>query len=385
MRRWLVLALVCFLFPLNAHSKESDVDVSFSMKAGGGGEFWSQPTNTTVVPDLNQTSEQFDFPLFADARGGYNYSVGFFGQLRVIRHFGIEVRQLSIRRATYTTGSVTTVMTDPERRAWKLGWSRKIAGENNPFSPNRGSEIGLRPRDHFVHEASLHADLHYMLAGAAAQNIQYGPYASWEGNGWESDLRRFHLLVSAHYGNLDGFISDSSVASILDRYWKSCEEILSKPEIRLWHQAVVKAALRSEHGVLSGEEIDALRTMAIDPLKLVAVPKMWAMLLSVPLLTIMADFVGLLGGTVTGVLSLDISPATFFNRVTNALLLKDIITGLIKSLSFAWVITIISVFRGLQFRGGAAGVGNATTSAVVSSIFAIIVLDLTWGLIFYLR
>lgn len=133
------------------------------------------------------------------------------------------------------------------------------------------------------------------------------------------------------------------------------------------------------------EEIDALRTMAIDPLKLVAVPKMWAMLLSVPLLTVMADFVGLLGGTVTGVLSLDISPATFFNRVTNALLLKDIITGLIKSLSFAWVITIISVFRGLQFRGGAAGVGNATTSAVVSSIFAIIVLDLTWGLIFYLR
>ncbi|MBT4100601.1 MAG: ABC transporter permease [Gemmatimonadetes bacterium] len=133
------------------------------------------------------------------------------------------------------------------------------------------------------------------------------------------------------------------------------------------------------------EEIDALRTMAIDPLKLIAVPKMWAMLLSLPLLTIMADFVGLLGGTVTGVLSLDISPATFFNRVTNALLLKDIVTGLVKSISFAWVITTISVFRGLQFRGGAAGVGNATTSAVVTSIFAIIVLDLVWGLIFYLR
>jgi len=133
------------------------------------------------------------------------------------------------------------------------------------------------------------------------------------------------------------------------------------------------------------EEIDALQTMAIDPLKLIAVPKMWAMLLSLPLLTIMADFVGLLGGTVTGVLSLDISPATFFNRVTNALLLKDIVTGLVKSISFAWVITTISVFRGLQFRGGAAGVGNATTSAVVTSIFAIIVLDLVWGLIFYLR
>ena len=90
--------------------------------------------------------------------------------------------------------------------------------------------------------------------------IEYGPFTSWEGNGWESDLNTFFLLVAAHYGNPDGFISDSSFASIRNHYWKSCEEILSKPEIRLWHQAVVKAALRSEHGVLSGEEIDALRS-----------------------------------------------------------------------------------------------------------------------------
>lgn len=133
------------------------------------------------------------------------------------------------------------------------------------------------------------------------------------------------------------------------------------------------------------EEIDALRTMALDPLRLIAVPKMWAMLLTVPLLTVMANFIGLAGGTVTGVLSLDISPSTFINRVQNALLLKDIITGLVKSFSFAWIITIVSVYRGLQFRGGAAGVGDATTSAVVTAIFAIIVLDLAWGLLFYLR
>ena len=132
------------------------------------------------------------------------------------------------------------------------------------------------------------------------------------------------------------------------------------------------------------EEIDALRTMAIDPLRLIAVPKLWAMLLTVPLLTVMADFMGLLGGTVTGVVSLDIAPVTFVNRVTNALLLKDIVTGLIKSISFAWAITMVSVYRGLQFRGGAAGVGDATTASVVSSIFAIIVLDLAWGLLFYL-
>ena len=141
-----------------------------------------------------------------------------------------------------------------------VGWAWKIAGKNNPASPNRGPEIGLRPRDHFKHEASLHAELHDMLAGAVAENIQYGPFTSWEGNGWESDLKRFHLLVSAHYGNLDGFISDSFFTSIRDRYWNSCQEILSKPEIRVWHEAVVKAAIGSENGVLSREEIDSLRT-----------------------------------------------------------------------------------------------------------------------------
>jgi len=133
------------------------------------------------------------------------------------------------------------------------------------------------------------------------------------------------------------------------------------------------------------EELDALHTMALNPLRLVAVPKMWAMLLTVPLLTVLANFIGLTGGTLTGVLSLDISPSTFINRVQNALLLKDILTGLVKSFSFAWIITIVSVHRGLQFRGGAAGVGQATTAAVVSAIFAIIVLDLVWGLLFYLR
>jgi phospholipid/cholesterol/gamma-HCH transport system permease protein len=132
------------------------------------------------------------------------------------------------------------------------------------------------------------------------------------------------------------------------------------------------------------EELDALRTMALDPLRLVAVPKMWAMLLTVPLLTIMADFVGILGGTVTGVFSLDLSPTTFMNRAADALILKDIVTGLVKSVSFAWIITIIAVHRGLGFRGGAAGVGLATTSSVVASLFGIIVLDLIWGLVFYL-
>ena len=133
------------------------------------------------------------------------------------------------------------------------------------------------------------------------------------------------------------------------------------------------------------EEIDALRTMALDPLRLVAVPKLWAMVISVPLLTIMADFLGILGGTLTGVLSMEISLTTWTSRVAEALVLKDVLTGLVKSVSFAWIITVIAVYRGLQHAGGASGVGQATTASVVSSIFGIIALDLLWGLIFYFR
>ena len=82
---------------------------------------------------------------------------------------------------------------------------------------------------------------------------------------------------------------------------------------------------------------------------------------------------------------MDIPATTFLNLVFSALFLKDLFTGLVKSISFAWIITVVSVFRALRFRGGAAGVGEATTSSVVTAIFAIIVLDLTWGMLFYLR
>ncbi len=133
------------------------------------------------------------------------------------------------------------------------------------------------------------------------------------------------------------------------------------------------------------EELDALQTMGIDPLRFVVVPKLWAMIVCMPLLTIMANFVGILGGTFVGLVSLDIPVAVFLNQVFSSLFLKDLLTGLVKSASFAWLIAIISVHHGLHFSGGAEGVGRATTSAVVSSLFGIIVLDAFWGIVFYLK
>ena len=133
------------------------------------------------------------------------------------------------------------------------------------------------------------------------------------------------------------------------------------------------------------EELDALQTMGIDPLRFVVVPKLWAMIVCMPLLTVMANFVGILGGTFIGLVSLDIPATVFLNQVASSLFLKDLLTGLVKSASFAWLITIISVYHGLNFSGGAEGVGRATTSAVVSSLFGIILLDAFWGIVFYLK
>ena len=131
------------------------------------------------------------------------------------------------------------------------------------------------------------------------------------------------------------------------------------------------------------EELDALRTMALEPLRFVAVPKLWAMIICMPLLTIMADFIGILGGTFVGITSMGIAPTAFLSQVVSSLFLKDILTGLIKSVFFAWIITVIAVYRGLNFSGGAVGVGKAITSSVVSSLVGIIILDLVFNLLFY--
>jgi phospholipid/cholesterol/gamma-HCH transport system permease protein len=132
------------------------------------------------------------------------------------------------------------------------------------------------------------------------------------------------------------------------------------------------------------EELDALETMSLDPLRYVAVPKLWAMVICLPMLTIMADFVGILGGVVVGITVMGIAPEAFINQLVGALFVRDVLSGLVKSFSFAWAITVVGVYNGLRYSGGAAGVGRSTTAAVVASIFVIIVLDSFWGVVFYL-
>jgi phospholipid/cholesterol/gamma-HCH transport system permease protein len=130
------------------------------------------------------------------------------------------------------------------------------------------------------------------------------------------------------------------------------------------------------------EELDALRMMALHPIRFVVVPKLHAITIVMPILVMFSILVAELGGAGIAVLLLDTSIETFVSRSLEILTIKDIIISFGKSIWFAWVIVIIGSFYGFQVKGGAEGVGKATTAAVVSSIFAVILFDAVFSLLY---
>ena len=131
------------------------------------------------------------------------------------------------------------------------------------------------------------------------------------------------------------------------------------------------------------EEIDALKMMAINPIRYIVVPKFHAITICIPLLVTASTLIGIFGGLIIAITYLDLSATVFINRVFEVLTLRDAIIGLGKSYFFAWVIVIIGSYYGFNVKGGAEGVGKVTTQAVVASIFWVIILDAINSLIFY--
>jgi phospholipid/cholesterol/gamma-HCH transport system permease protein len=131
------------------------------------------------------------------------------------------------------------------------------------------------------------------------------------------------------------------------------------------------------------EEIDALETMALEPVHFLVAPKFLAMILMMPCLTTWADFMGVLGGGFFGVSSAGFTWASYLRATLDALVLRDIVTGLIKSVMFGLVITAVGCQEGFATGLGSEEIGRSTTSAVVKSIFLVIVVDLIFTAIFY--
>jgi len=144
------------------------------------------------------------------------------------------------------------------------------------------------------------------------------------------------------------------------------------------------SAIAAEIGTMKvSEEIDALQTMGINPIGYLVVPRTLAMIIVLPCLTVVADFVGIAGGFVLAIFSLHIPFIAFFNEMAVAILFKDFLTGIIKSFFFAIIIAQIGAYQGFSVQGGAEGVGKSTTASVVSSIFLIILADTLFTALFF--
>jgi phospholipid/cholesterol/gamma-HCH transport system permease protein len=130
------------------------------------------------------------------------------------------------------------------------------------------------------------------------------------------------------------------------------------------------------------EEIDALKIMAINPIRFVIVPKFHAITVCMPVLLMLSIIVSIGAGLLVGMIFLGLSPITFFNRAVAILDLRDVLVSFVKTTFFAWVIVIIGSYMGLKVKGGAEGVGKATTDSVVTSIFAVIMLDALFSFIY---
>ena len=146
----------------------------------------------------------------------------------------------------------------------------------------------------------------------------------------------------------------------------------------------VGAAMAAELGTMKvTEQVDALETLAVNPVQYLVVPRFLAATLMLPILTLYADMIGIFGGYLFGVFKLGIGSKVYWNMTYNPLVLKDVTTGLIKSLFFGMIIAIISCYEGFRVHEGAEGVGRATTQAVVISFILIIAADCLFTTIFY--
>ena len=130
------------------------------------------------------------------------------------------------------------------------------------------------------------------------------------------------------------------------------------------------------------EEMDALRVTGISPVEFLVVPRILALAIMAPLLVIYSNALGVLGGMMVAQLELDISPAGFLAQFRSGVGLMDAAVGHIKSVAFGLIVGIVGCLRGMQCEGGSVAVGRATTSAVVTSIFLIVVADAVFAVIF---
>lgn len=144
------------------------------------------------------------------------------------------------------------------------------------------------------------------------------------------------------------------------------------------------AAFAAELGTMKvSEEVDALRTMGFGPMRFLVFPRILGLVLVMPILTLLGDLVGMSGGLLVGVVSLDLTVTGYLNETLRTLHVWDVFQGVIKCGFFAVAIGIVSCQQGLATAGGAEGVGRRTTASVVTALFSLILIDAGFTVLFH--
>jgi phospholipid/cholesterol/gamma-HCH transport system permease protein len=138
----------------------------------------------------------------------------------------------------------------------------------------------------------------------------------------------------------------------------------------------VGAAIAAEIGTMRvTDQIDALTTLSVNPLRYLVLPRLLAGLVTLPLLVFVADIIGVFGGYVVAIYKFGFNPQAYLARTQQYLEASDVVSGLIKAAVFGFIVALMGCYHGYHSRGGAEGVGQATTHAVVSASILILVLD----------
>lgn len=143
------------------------------------------------------------------------------------------------------------------------------------------------------------------------------------------------------------------------------------------------SAFTAEIGTMKvNEEVDAMRTLGLDPIEVLVLPRIIAMAITLPLLTLYASLMSLAGGALMAMIVLDISLTQFLTQLREALVVTTFWVGMVKAPVFAFLIALVGCFEGLQVTGSAESVGTHTTKSVVESIFLVIIADAAFSILF---
>jgi phospholipid/cholesterol/gamma-HCH transport system permease protein len=191
------------------------------------------------------------------------------------------------------------------------------------------------------------------------------------------------VLALQSYTGFSRFDAESAIATIVVL---SMTRELGPVLAGLMVAGRVGAAMAAEIGTMRvTEQIDALTTLSTDPLRYLVFPRLMAGLVMLPLLVLVADVIGVMGGFLVSVWKLGFQPIDYINRTFEFLETIDVVSGLVKAAVFGFIVALMGCFQGYHSRGGAQGVGAATTRAVVSASILILVANYVVTELFFSR